>query len=243
MDPHILSLTEENYLKAIYTLSEQSPDSSTSTNEVAQSIQFKPGTVTETIKRLSDKGLIAYEKYQPLKLTIIGKSLALQIIRKQRLWKTYLVRKMNFGWEEIGEMAEQLEHIRSEKLIDKIDELLGFPLFDPHGDPIPDRRGNMRGRCFISLDKAIPKKDYRITAVNDHSEKFIRYMDKLGISLGDHIEIVEIEEYDGSMSVIINGSRESLINKAVAENILRPRKFIAVPLKKITKTRLAWHID
>lgn len=220
MDLNLLSQTEENYLKAIYTLSENKKEFSTSTNELAASLNLKPGTITETIKRLSDKGLIAYEKYQPLRLTIIGKSLALQIIRNQRLWKTYLVRKMGFGWEEIDDLAHQLEHIRSNKLIDKLDVLLGFPLFDPHGDPIPDAKGNMRGRCFIALNRSEIKKDYRITAVNDHSERFIRYMNKLGLKIGDHIQVRETEDYDGSCMAWINQDREVVIPKAVSENLL-----------------------
>ncbi len=220
MELNLLSLTEENYIKAIYELSEQSPDSSAGTNELAGYLGLKPGTITETIKRLSDKGLIAYEKYQPLRLTIIGKSLAIHIIRNQRLWKTYLVKRMGFGWEEIDDISNQLEHIRSAKLIDRIDELLGYPLFDPHGDPIPDKRGNMRGRCFIALDRAETGRDYRITAVNDHSEKFIRYMNKIGLQIGDPIHIVEIEEYDGSMTVSSPAQKQFLIPKSLAENIL-----------------------
>lgn len=220
MEPNLLSATEENYIKAIYNLSEQSPDFSAGTNELASYLGLKPGTITETIKRLSEKGLIAYEKYQPLRLTIIGKSLALHIIRNQRLWKTYLVKRMGFGWEEIDEMAHQLEHIRSSKLTDRIDELLGYPLFDPHGEPIPDKRGNMRGRCFIALDRAEARRDYRITAVNDHSEKFIRYMNKIGLRIGDQIHISEVEEYDGSMTVSVNAQKEFLIPKSLAENIL-----------------------
>ena len=220
MELNLLSLTEENYIKAIYELSEQSPDSSAGTNELAGYLGLKPGTITETIKRLSDKGLIAYEKYQPLRLTIIGKSLAIHIIRNQRLWKTYLVKRMGFGWEEIDDISHQLEHIRSAKLIDRIDELLGYPLFDPHGDPIPDKRGNMRGRCFIALDRAETGRDYRITAVNDHSEKFIRYMNKIGLQIGDPIYIVEIEEYDGSMTVSSPAQKQFLIPKSLAENIL-----------------------
>jgi DtxR family Mn-dependent transcriptional regulator len=220
MELNLLSLTEENYIKAIYNLSEQSSDFSAGTNELAGYLGLKPGTITETIKRLSEKGLIAYEKYQPLRLTIIGKSLALQIIRNQRLWKTYLVKRMGFGWEEIDEMAHQLEHIRSAKLIDRMDELLGYPLFDPHGDPIPDKRGNMRGRCFIALDRAHAGQDYRITAVNDHSEKFIRYMNKIGLQIGDQIHIEEVEEYDGSMTVLVNSQKNFLIPSSLAENIL-----------------------
>ncbi|MBK9271833.1 MAG: metal-dependent transcriptional regulator [Saprospiraceae bacterium] len=220
MDLNLLSLTDENYLKAIYQLCEQNPHNVTSTNELAAYLQLKPGTITESIRRLSDKGLIAYEKYQPLKLTIIGKSLALQIIRKQRLWKTWLVKKMSFGWDEIDELAHQLEHIRSTKLIDQLDQILGFPLFDPHGDPIPDSRGNVRGKCFISLDRAEMGKAYRITAINDQSEKFIKYMDKLGLRIGDALLPIELEEYDEAITVQLNDKLRLLLPKTVSENIL-----------------------
>ncbi|MBK7231805.1 MAG: metal-dependent transcriptional regulator [Saprospiraceae bacterium] len=220
MDLNLLSLTDENYLKAIYQLCEQNVESSTSTNELALFLNLKPGTITESIRRLSDKGLIAYEKYQPLRLTIIGKSLALQIIRKQRLWKTWLVKKMAFGWEEIDDLAHQLEHIRSIKLIDKLDEILGFPLFDPHGDPIPDSKGNVRGKCFISLDRSTLMKSYRITAINDQSEKFIKYMDKLGLKIGDRLVPLDFEEYDQAITISLNDQQSIMLPKTVSENIL-----------------------
>src|SRR5690606_9923498 len=135
-----MSFAEENYLKAIYAL-EEDEHLPASTNEIAKRINAKASSVTDMLKKLSDKSLVSYQKYQPASLTDEGRKIALNVIRKHRLWEYFLVEKLNFGWEEVHEIAEQLEHIKSTKLTDKLDEFLNFPKFDPHGDPIPDKKG------------------------------------------------------------------------------------------------------
>lgn len=220
MDLGFLSQVEENFIKAIYQLCLQQGQGTTSTNDIAHSLSLKAATVSETLKRLADKGLIAYERYQPIQLTIIGKRQAIYILRKRRLWNSFLVHKMRFKLSELNGLSEQLEHIHSEHLVDRLDELLGFPLFDPYGDPIPDANGSMRGACFISLSDGALNTEYRICSFKDQREEFLNYAEKWGIHIGSSLKIVEKEKYDQSLSLLTEDKRKLQMTESVAAQIL-----------------------
>ena len=213
----MLSKSEENYLKTIYNLS-LGIVGPVSTNAIAEQLDTKASSVTDMIKKLAEKALITYKKYHGVSLTNSGKTIAINIIRKHRLWEVFLVSKLNFNWDEVHEVAEQLEHIHSEKLINELDEFLGFPKQDPHGDPIPDEHGNI---SFLdkSLLASIPSNEEVIcVGVRDTSSDFLKYLDKQGISLGVKITITEKESFDNSMRIQINNSTLN-ISSIVASNI------------------------
>ncbi|MEP7170086.1 MAG: metal-dependent transcriptional regulator, partial [Bacteroidota bacterium] len=167
-----------------------------------------------------DKGLIDYEKSKGVTLTKTGRDVAVRVLRKHRIWETFLVKNLEFGWEEVDEIAEQLEHINSDKLIERIDKLLGYPRFDPHGDPIPDSKGKFRKPCFKCLSEMGENDCCRITGVKEDSEAFVKYFNNLGLSIGDRLEVKEIEKYDQSLVVKINRKKQIHIGNDVAKNIL-----------------------
>ncbi|MES2139953.1 MAG: metal-dependent transcriptional regulator [Bacteroidota bacterium] len=213
------SFTEENYLKAIYKLIEQEGDV-VSTNAIAEKMSTKAASVTDMLKKLSDKKLINYQKYQGVTLTSKGEKVALTIIRKHRLWEMFLVEKLDFKWDEVHDVAEQLEHINSDKLIEEIDKFLNYPKVDPHGDPIPDAKGKLNVPKSHLLSK-FKKNDVCImTGVVDHSTAFLQYLDRSGISLGTEIKIKEIIEFDHSLQITINKGASVFISNDVAKNIL-----------------------
>lgn len=215
----MLSLTEENYIKAIYKLIELNGDV-VSTNAIAEKMNTKAASVTDMLKKLSDKKLINYQKYQGVTLSSKGEKTALNIIRKHRLWEMFLVEKLDFKWDEVHDVAEQLEHINSDKLIAQIDKFLNYPKVDPHGDPIPD----INGKLLIQKSKAISqfkKNDVLImTGVVDHSPAFLQYLDKSGLALGNEIKIKDIIEFDKSLQININKRNTIFISNDVAKNIL-----------------------
>jgi len=214
-----LSHTEENYLKAIFKLSELNDDK-VSTNSIAEKLNTTAASVTDMLKKLSTKKLINYEKYYGVSLTEKGKKVAKDLIRKHRLWETFLVDKLKFSWDEVDELAEQLEHIRSEILTDRIDLFLGYPKFDPHGDPIPDKNGNIAYHEDVTLD-AMHKGDQGIiVAVIDHAPAFLQYLDKINLVLHTRIKIKEEEEFDQSKTIILNNKIEIVISQKVAANLL-----------------------
>jgi DtxR family Mn-dependent transcriptional regulator len=214
----MISLAEENYLKSIYHLS-QAGSKSVLTNELAEAMNTKAASVTDMIKKLSTKEFISYEKYYGVNLTAKGKAVALSVIRKHRLWETFLVEKLAFSWDEVHEVAEQLEHIQSKRLIEKLDEYLGFPKVDPHGDPIPDNKGKIKALQQVMLATLKPGADSTIVAVRDSDSHLLKYLDKIGARPGKIIKVIEREEYDGSMEVSINNQR-FFLSKEVSENIL-----------------------
>jgi len=214
----MLSLSEENYLKSIYHLSNHGEEE-VSTNAIADSLKTKPASVSDMLKKLAVKQLIDYERYQGVKLSMIGKSRALQIIRKHRLWEVFLVQKLGFHWDEVHEVAEQLEHINSELLTQKLDDFLGHPSHDPHGDPIPDALGKMKitgQRLLNSFSKANP---CTVVGVKDSSVAFLQYLDKLGIGLGTKVYIHDVIAFDGSMEIEIEGKIKVNISKEASKNI------------------------
>lgn len=214
----MLSLAEENYLKAIYHLSEDGIRD-VLTNELAESMNTKAASVTDMIKKLSAKDLISYKKYYGVNVTAKGKSRALQVIRKHRLWETFLVQKLNFTWDEVHEVAEQLEHIQSSRLIEKLDEFLEYPQVDPHGDPIPDGKGKIKLKPQVPLDQLSGGYKGVIVAVKDSDSNLLKYLEKIGAKPGKKIQIIGKEAYDESMEVIVD-NQKVFLSKEVSKNIL-----------------------
>lgn len=212
------SFTEENYLKAIFKLIEQSGDVVT-TNAIAEKINTKAASVTDMLKKLADKKLIHYQKYQGVSLTKKGEKVALMIIRKHRLWEMFLVEQLDFKWDEVHDIAEQLEHVNSDKLIEQIDKFLNYPKVDPHGDPIPDINGKIQIQKSYPLSKFKKNDSCVMTGVIDHSPSFLQYLDKSGITLGNEIKIKDLIEFDRSLQIIVN-KRTLFISNDVAKNIL-----------------------
>jgi DtxR family Mn-dependent transcriptional regulator len=209
--------SEENYLKAIYHLSLVS-NKGISTNAIAKKLETKASSVTDMIKKLAEKNMLVYKKYQGVTLTENGRKTAANIIRKHRLWEVFLVEKLNFSWDEVHDVAEQLEHIKSPKLIDEIDALLGFPKYDPHGDPIPDKNGELH-QIEKSLLSNLKIKDKGIcVGVNDSSSSFLQFLDKQSIALGKEIEVIDKEDFDDSMTIKISNKTIVISNK-IANNL------------------------
>jgi DtxR family Mn-dependent transcriptional regulator len=213
------SFTEENYLKAIYHLSENQQQQ-VNTNQIAAALETKPASVTDMIKKLSGKNLIEYERYQGVSLTEEGKVIALKIIRKHRLWEFFLVEKLAFGWDEVHELAEQLEHIQSSKLINRLDEFLGFPVYDPHGDPIPDQNGMIKSCEMKSVAACNAGEAGTISGVKEHSPLFLQYLEKMNLKIGKKINIHEILPFDETVIIIIENGQKINISKEAAKNIL-----------------------
>lgn len=215
----MLSFTEENYLKAIYRLSEGGTKS-VLTSEIAEMMSTKAASVTDMIKKLSLKNLIGYEKYYGVKITRQGKSEALMVIRKHRLWETFLVEKLQFSWDEVHDVAEQLEHIQSNLLIEKLDEFLGFPTADPHGHPIPDKNGKIQTVRQIPLADLVTSRKCVIRSVKDGSPSFLQYLSKIGVYIGAPVVILEKIEFDGSLEILIDGNKKVFISRDAAQNLL-----------------------
>jgi DtxR family Mn-dependent transcriptional regulator len=204
-----LSLTEENYLKAIYFISGEQ-ENLVNTNAIAERLQTKAATVTDMLRKLKKKGLVDYQAYRGTKLSVSGKGIAIKVLRKHRLWECFLVDKLDFGWEEVHEVAEQLEHIRSTKLTERLANYLGNPQFDPHGDPIPDAHGVFPKREELTLDKIKPDTTVIVTGVKDSSSSFLTYIAKLGIQLGDQLKVISIEPFDHSFCIEHHGEQHQL---------------------------------
>lgn len=212
------SFTEENYLKAIFKLSGGTGE--VTTTELAKALNIKSATVTDMLKKLSAKKLIRYERYKGLKMTEKGRIAGIKVIRKHRLWEMFLVQKLRFGWDEVHEIAEQLEHIQSDELVNRLDELLGFPKTDPHGDPIPDKNGVFGENSTTVLAGKKLKTSFIVAGVTDDHPNFLKYLDKVGIGLGDKVSIINIEPYDQMHKVCVNKGPEFFISEHVAKNIL-----------------------
>lgn len=214
-----LSMThsEENYLKIIYHLSLKS-DSEVSTNAIASVMDSKPSSVTDMVQKLAEKELVSYKKYQGVSLTEKGKKAAVNIIRKHRLWEVFLVEKLQFSWDEVHDIAEQLEHIKSEQLINRLDEFLDFPTEDPHGDPIPNKNGEIPKLTRQLLADAPLQQNLICVGVKDSSSSFLQYLNKQNISLGTTLQITEKEEFDKSLKLVID-DEQMTVSHMVANNI------------------------
>ena len=212
-----MSPSEENYIKVIYHLSQVTP-MGVSTNAIATTLETKASSVTDMLKKLADKKWVFYQKYQGVTLTDSGNQKAKMIIRKHRLWEVFLVEKLDFSWDEVHEIAEELEHIQSETLVSRLDHFLGFPSFDPHGDPIPNAHGEIAQQERLLLSHAAVNQTYRFIGVRDSSTHFLQYLDKQQIALGAIITILDQEPYDYSMTVQINATERVLSHK-IADNL------------------------
>jgi DtxR family transcriptional regulator, Mn-dependent transcriptional regulator len=212
------SYTEENYLKAIYALSDHGL-LQVNTKALSESLNNKPSTVSDMLRKLSEKQLIYYKKYNGAKLTGLGKKKSLNIIRKHRLWELFLVKHFGFTWDEVHEVAEQLEHVKSDLLIEKLDQFLGFPTADPHGDPIPDAQGRFRSKNKTTLYKLKPGNQCIVTGIKDSSAAFLQYLNKIQIGLNTIIIIIESYSYDESILIQIDGNKELTISKQVSKNL------------------------
>ena len=212
-----MTFSEENYLKAIYHLTSVT-DTEVSTNAIAEMMETKASSVTDMLKKLAEKDLVNYIKYQGVSLTDKGKLTAKMIVRKHRLWEVFLVDKLNFAWDEVHDIAEQLEHIKSEQLINKLDDFLGNPTEDPHGDPIPNANGQIVAIEKQLLSELAENQIGICVGVKDSSAEFLKYLDKQEIALGSKIEIMAKESFDLSTKIKVNGKELTISNK-IANNL------------------------
>ena len=213
------SFTEENYLKAIYHLSNNGK-SAVTTNGISELLNTSAASVTDMLKKLADKKLIHYVKYQGATLTESGRKAATYIIRKHRLWEVFLVEKLGFKWDEVHDIAEELEHINSTELIDRLNNFLGNPSADPHGDPIPDNEGNFHHKQLTKISKLPVGQQGTISGVSEHSSVFLQYLERSGLTLGTILSVKEIMEFDSSVTLLIGESKEITVSREVAKNIL-----------------------
>ena len=212
-----MTFSEENYLKTIYHLTNLT-DLEVSTNAIAEMMETKASSVTDMLKKLAEKDLVNYKKYQGVSLTDKGKLIAKMIVRKHRLWEVFLVDKLDFAWDEVHDIAEQLEHIKSEQLINKLDDFLGNPTEDPHGDPIPDAQGRMAKTDKQLLSDLAVNQTGICVGVQDSSAQFLKYLDKQKIALGSKIEIISKESFDLSIRIMVN-DKELTISSKIASNL------------------------
>ncbi|MBX9807721.1 MAG: metal-dependent transcriptional regulator [Flavobacteriaceae bacterium] len=212
-----MTFSEENYLKAIYHLATVT-ETEVSTNAIAETMETKASSVTDMLKKLAEKDLVNYKKYQGVSLTDKGRLSAKMIVRKHRLWEVFLVEKLNFAWDEVHDIAEQLEHIKSEQLINKLDDFLGNPTEDPHGDPIPDAQGRMAKTDKQLLSDLAVNQTAICVGVKDSSADFLKYLDKQEIALGSKIEIIFKETFDSSTKIVVNDKELTISNK-IASNL------------------------
>ncbi len=209
---------EENYLKALFNLGVDSGE--VTVQELSVHLNIKMPSVNSMIKKLAEKKLVFYESYKPLKLTENGKKVAGLIIRKHRLTEMYLVEKMGFGWEQVHEIAEQVEHIQSALFFDKMDELLGHPAIDPHGSPIPNKQGKMQWVQYKKLSLSKIGDELVLAAVTHSTDEFLKYLNSKNLQLGLKVKITAVEEYDGSVTIQYGKKNNETLSKIVAEKLL-----------------------
>ncbi len=212
-----MTLSEENYLKTIYHLTTLVM-SEVSTNAIAERMETKASSVTDMLKKLAEKDLIHYKRYQGVSLTGKGELTAKMIVRKHRLWEVFLLEKLDFSWDEVHDIAEQLEHIKSDKLINKLDDFLGNPTEDPHGDPIPDANGKIIKKEKLLLSDLNENQSGICIGVKDSSAEFLKYLDKQAIALGSKIEFLSKEEFDLSLRIKVD-EKEITISNKIANNL------------------------
>lgn len=213
------SKTEEDYLKAIYKLSKTQPKGA-STRSIGNLLNIKSPTVSDMLRKLGEKKLIKYAKYKGVSLTNEGEKIALKVIRKHRLWETFLADYFKFKWDEVHEVAEQLEHIDSVKLVERLDEFLGFPKFDPHGDPIPDKEGAIALRHDKTLDQIKKGQKAVIVGVKDHTAEFLKYLESISLTLDTEVTIINVINYDKSIIVKVGNSSERILSLLVSKNLI-----------------------
>jgi DtxR family transcriptional regulator, Mn-dependent transcriptional regulator len=214
----MLSPTEENYLKSLLKLTLVKGVEEVGTNELASHLAVKPSTVNDMLKKLKEKSLVEYEKYGKIALSATGKTSAIAVLRKHRLWETFLYEKLEFTWDEVHEVAEQLEHIQSAKLIAKLDKYLNFPEFDPHGDPIPNINGELKIHFKKTLSEVAAGHSCKMVSVKDNSSTFLQYVVNVGLGLHNEIKVLSKQDYDSITVIEVNGKISSVSQK-FAENI------------------------
>lgn len=212
----MLSHTEENYIKALLRLTLEKAEAGT--NELAAHLGVKPATATDMLKKLREKQLIDYEKYGKISLTLEGRKKAMQVLRRHRLWETFLYEKLGFAWDEVHDIAEQLEHIQSEKLVEKLDKFLDFPEFDPHGDAIPNAEGEIKVFFTQTLSQVAIGNVCRMAAVKDNSATFLQYVAQVGLGINEHIKVISKQPYDALTCIEVNG-KQSNVSQKFTENI------------------------
>ena len=212
------SYTEENYLKALFNLANEKGE--VSANELSKKLEIKMPTVNSMMKKLSDKKLVHYESYKPLRLTEKGKKEAGLIIRKHRLTEMFLVQKMDFGWEQVHEIAEQMEHLHAPHFFEKMDEMLGYPTIDPHGSPIPDKAGKISWKQYDKLSDCKMGDTVSLSAVINGTDEFLKFLNSRGLQLGVKIKIKAIELFDGSMTLSYNKKSSETLSHTVTERLL-----------------------
>ncbi len=212
------SVTKENYLKALYNLHQRNAEISVS--DLGQELEVSKPTVHDMVKRLESQGWVDYQRYKPLKLTKEGEKMAALVIRKHRLAEMFLVQVMGFGWEEVHNMAEEIEHLKSEKLFDRMDEIMGFPSIDPHGSPIPDKDGNLTSPDYVLLNSIKPGERVVFRALKDSSVDFLVYLNKKELQLGTTIHVQSIEPFDGSMVVDYGEYEGQVLTERVTKKLL-----------------------
>lgn len=219
----MLSDTEENYLKALLRITaEHSGMAGAGTNQLAGRLNVRPATATDMLKKLREKQLVNYEKYGKVTLTDTGRNLAVAIIRRHRLWETFLFDKLGFSWDQVHDIAEQLEHIKSEKLVERLDRFLGFPQFDPHGDVIPNAEGDYIHEMRLTLAEAAEGIRHTIVAVKDNSPSFLQYVSQIGISIHSEVIVSQRYAFDHSITLEIDGTRINISDKAAQNIYCRP---------------------
>lgn len=215
----MLSSTEENYLKALLHLTFISDKEEAGTNEIAAYVGVKPATANDMLKRLKEKKMIRYEKYGKVSLAEKGRLLATEVLRKHRLWETFLYEKLEFTWDEVHEIAEQLEHVQSGKLVEKLEKFLNYPQFDPHGDVIPNAKGEMKTSFKKTLAQIEPGKTCRMVAVKDNTATFLQYVVKVGLGINNKIKVISKQPYDATMEIEVH-DKISSVSQKFAENVL-----------------------
>lgn len=215
----MLSDTEENYLKALLRITgEPGNNGEAGTNQLATTLHVRPATATDMLKKLREKQLVHYEKYGKISLTDRGRNLAIAIVRKHRLWETFLFDKLGFSWDEVHDVAEQLEHIKSDKLVERLDHFLGFPQFDPHGDVIPTANGDFVNEARFTLAETRERQHYIIVAVKDNNPSFLQYVSEIGIGIQSEVHVLHKYTFDHSLALEIGGAKVNISDK-VAQNI------------------------
>ncbi|MDX2172801.1 MAG: metal-dependent transcriptional regulator [Bacteroidota bacterium] len=213
--------TIENYLKTIYNLSSNNT-AVVSNQKIADKLSLNPATVTEGLRKLHELKYVIYEKSYGSRLTTSGSKLALDIVRRHRIWETYLAKELGFGWDEVHAIAEELEHVNNVKLINKLASILGNPTYDPHGDPIPDAKGKIQKSNFIKLSETKVKGNYKVMGVTDHSPTFLKYLEKHQLIIGATINIKTIEDFDNSIVLVCQKKEVNISPKAAECIIVQP---------------------
>ncbi len=217
-----LTKTEENYLKAIFKVSEKN-NKPASTNALSKQLNTTPASVSDMLKKLAEKELILYQKYKGVQLTGLGSSLATNLIRKHRLWEVFLVEKLRFSWDQVHDIAEELEHIKSDELVARLDAYLDYPKFDPHGDPIPNAEGKFTIRNQFPLSSLPKGHQAQVVGVRTQDKKFLQYLNDLHVKIGSIIQVERIVDFDQSMEVLIQDKTKAMMSHTTAQNILMKR--------------------